>query len=165
MAVTGPGYDKEDRARPGRACDERLIEQLFRSHGQAINDVGRTIGHFKHTVAKRAAEFARLSLARVQLDAADAGLAFGADDVAFSHGGIMRELLDCSKTLNCSKTQGCTNTLDCTETLAIGGRACTMFAESLRRNFVLGRRTTEVRLRERGEKNNCIAQPPRGPWR
>jgi hypothetical protein len=39
-----------------------------------------------------------VTLAGAQLNAPDAGLAFGADDVAFSHGVIMRGLVDRSKT-------------------------------------------------------------------
>jgi len=84
----------------GLACGRAhaSVEQLFRCNGEAIDDLGRAVGDFQHAIAERAAELARMSLARVQLDPANAGLAFGADDVAFSHSAIMRELVNRSKT-------------------------------------------------------------------
>src|SRR5215469_13171282 len=75
-----------------------LVEQLFRRDGEAIDDLGRAVGHFQHAVAKRAAELTRISLAGGELDPADAGLAFGTDDIAFSHGAIMRDLVNRSTT-------------------------------------------------------------------
>ena len=62
-----------------------LFEQVFRRDGKAIDDLRGTVGDFQQPVAQWTAELARMSLARNELDPANAGVAFGADDVAFLH--------------------------------------------------------------------------------
>jgi hypothetical protein len=63
-----------------------LFEQFFRCDCEAVGDFRRAVEDFKDMVAQGAVIFARMSGPRIELDAAKAGIAFGADDVAFSHG-------------------------------------------------------------------------------
>jgi len=63
-----------------------LFEQSFRRDREAIGDVRRAIEDPEHVIAQGAAKFALVSTARYKRDTAKAGVAFGADDVASSHG-------------------------------------------------------------------------------
>src|ERR1700749_748239 len=65
---------------------ERLFEYLLRRDGQAVGDVGRAVGDFEQMIAQRAAVLAGAARPRLKLDAAEARIAFGTDDVALFHG-------------------------------------------------------------------------------
>jgi hypothetical protein len=73
----------------GLCGPERLLENLFRRHGEAVGDVCRAVGYFQQTLAERASELARFSRPGREFDPAEAGVTFGTDDVAFSHRLIM----------------------------------------------------------------------------
>src|ERR1700744_941901 len=64
----------------------RLFEQLLWRYRDAVGDVGRAVGNFQQLVTQRTAKLARLARPRRQFDAAETGMAFRTDDVAFSHG-------------------------------------------------------------------------------
>jgi hypothetical protein len=78
-----------------------LFEQFFRRDGQPIGDLGRAIEDFQNVIAERTVKLARGSVPRGQFDPAEAGVAFGADDVAFSHARIMHAARNRSKTIAC----------------------------------------------------------------
>jgi len=75
-----------------------LFEQLFRRDRETVGNLGRTIEDFQDVVAQRTAELARRPTPRGQFDSAEASVAFGADDVAFLHTGIMHAAHNRSKT-------------------------------------------------------------------
>jgi hypothetical protein len=78
-----------------------LFEQFFRRDGQPIGDLGRAIEDFQNVIAERTVKLARGSVPRGQFDPAEAGVAFGADDVAFSHARSMHAARNRSKTIAC----------------------------------------------------------------
>jgi hypothetical protein len=75
-----------------------LFEQLFWRDRETVGNLGRTIEDFQDVVAQRTAELARRPTPRGQFDSAEASVAFGADDVAFLHTGIMHAAHNRSKT-------------------------------------------------------------------
>lgn len=76
-----------------------LFEKFFRRDGQPIGDLCRTIEDFENMIAKWTMKLARGSVPRGQFDPAKAGVAFGADDVAFFHARIMHAARNRSKTM------------------------------------------------------------------
>jgi hypothetical protein len=88
------------RRRAGRG-NGVLFEQFFWRDGQPIGDLGRAIEDFQNVIAERTVKLARGSVPRGQFDPAEAGVAFGADDVAFSHARIMHAARNRSKTIAC----------------------------------------------------------------
>jgi len=84
----------------GQAAESaRLFEQFFGRDGEAVGDLGGTVEEFQNVMAERTVKFARGSMPRGQFDPAKAGVAFGADDVAFSHAGTMHAGHHRSKTI------------------------------------------------------------------
>ena len=76
-----------DSEHVGRALRRRhLFEDFFRCDREAIEDFGGAVEHLKDMMAQRALYLARLSASRVEFDTAETRIAFGTDDVAFSHG-------------------------------------------------------------------------------
>jgi hypothetical protein len=76
----------------------RLFEQFFGRDCEAVGDLGGTVEEFQNVIAERTVKFARGSMPRGQFDPAKASVAFGADDVAFLHTGIMHAAHNRSKT-------------------------------------------------------------------
>ena len=76
-----------------------LFEQLFRRDRQSIGDLGRAVEDFQNVIAEWTVKLARGSVPRGQFDPAKAGVAFGADDVAFFHAAIMHAADNRSKTI------------------------------------------------------------------
>jgi len=75
-----------------------LFKQLFRRNREPIDDFGRAIEDFENRVAEWATDRAFASAPRHQFDPAEAGLARGADHIAFSHMLIMHSARYRSKT-------------------------------------------------------------------
>jgi hypothetical protein len=94
----------KDSSEWDKAC-ARLLEQLLGRDSETVGDLCRAVQHFQHMVAQRAAKLARSSVARVQLDPAEAGAAFGANHVAFFHAPIMPRGFDRSKTPPAGKAE------------------------------------------------------------
>src|SRR5215472_635832 len=69
-----------------RSTSPNLFEQFLRRDSEPVRDFGRAIEDLDDMVAQGAMKLARMSAPRVKLDAAEAGVAFGTDHVAFSHG-------------------------------------------------------------------------------
>ena len=67
-----------------RIC-RALLKQLFRRNRQTVGDFRRAVGDLKQAMAYGTAKLDRMSLARIKFDAPAAGIAFGANDVAFPH--------------------------------------------------------------------------------
>jgi hypothetical protein len=65
----------------------RLFEQFLGRDREAVGDLGGAVEDFQNVIAERTVKFACGSVPRGQFDPAKAGVAFGADDVAFSHAG------------------------------------------------------------------------------
>src|ERR1700753_3257755 len=73
----------------GRAQSLDLFKDLFGRDRQAVGAIGRAVGDLDQVMAERALEFARGPAPRGKLDPAEAGMAFGTDDIAFFHRVIM----------------------------------------------------------------------------
>src|ERR1700761_8596978 len=72
-----------------RALFQRLLERLFRLHGQANGDLGGAIENFKQLIAQQTAELALYAVTARQFDAAITGTAIRTDDVGFLHDANM----------------------------------------------------------------------------
>jgi hypothetical protein len=76
-------------SRVGQQNQRPSFEQFFGRNCETVRDLGRAIEDFQDVIAERAVKFARGSVPRGQFDPAKASIAFGADDIAFSHAGTM----------------------------------------------------------------------------